>query len=188
MKLRIILPLAVCVFAALAMISQVGVSQTDEKDLKKLLSQLADARLKLAQTDLNLSLDENKRVPGVVAEVTIARMQLAVAHAEARAKMAQGKPEEFSIALLKPSAELAVKFLEIRTQKLEAAAAQTGDIIATIGAKKARAELEVAKAELATLGAMEGQPMALQVQWQLNQLSAAVDSLNSRVTVLEDKR
>lgn len=192
MKLRYLIGVVGLTLLVVATMSQVGQSQTEEKtnndELKKVLIQLSEARLKQAETELNISLDDNKRVPGVVAEVTIARMQLAVANAQARLKMTQGKPEEFSIALLKPSAELAVKLLEARTAKLEDAAARTGDNIAIVGAKRSRALLDVAKAELQSLIALEGQPLEVQVQWQLNNLSAAIDSLGSRVAVLEDKR
>ena len=157
-------------------------------ELQQSLVQLAEARLKLAETELQIAQADNKRVPGVVAEVVVARLELGAAKAKARLAIAQQKPGEYSLEVLVPSAELTVQLLTARAKKLDEIAARTGDQIAINEAQRTRAQLEVAKLELVSLKGMKGRPQSEQLQFQIEQMGATLDSINSRVTVLEDRR
>ncbi len=160
--------------------------KTDE--LQQTLVQLADARLKLAETSLQLAQADNKRVPGVISDVILARMQQGVANAQARVTSAKQKANDFSLEVLVPSAELEVESLTTRLKALDELVARSDDQIVANHAQTVRGQLEVAKLELASLKLMKGRSLNEQVQWQLNELSSAVDSLTTRVIVLENDR
>lgn len=157
-------------------------------ELQQTLVQLADARLKLAETSLQLAQADNKRVPGVISDVILARMQQGVANAQARVTSAKQKTNDFSLEVLVPSAELEVEFLTTRLKTLDELVARSDDQIVANHAQTVRGQLEVAKLELASLKLMKGRSLNEQVQWQLNELSSAVDSLTTRVIVLENDR
>lgn len=159
-----------------------------EQDRTALLVKLAEARLALATTELSMTEAQNKAVPGVTNAVTVEQMRLAVVNAQASLDAARKQGGQYSLAMLRPGLESAVKTLTARTEREEALAASTADPMVINSAKMSRARLEVAKAELASLDAVASAPMDAQIQWQLERLSTAIDRLMVRVTVLEDKR
>lgn len=190
MNNRIVVALA---FVLLALAGRCPVCAQDKEltkpaakmDFRELQIQLANARLQLAEIELKVAVENNRRVVGLVPLVVIESLEMSLAKAKAQLATAQGNEADIREALA-ASADVTVKVARDRLQRLTELAKRS-DVPSS---ELARAQLRVSIAELEreSVNSLLAQPMEQQLRWQVDRINTLIDGLSDRVIVLEDKR
>lgn len=161
----------------------------DEGTQTNLLVRSADARLRLAQADLEIALERNRQVPGNVsdmdlkrlkANIRVARQQLAVTR-----QISHGSAYPNQLVAAKSAAEMA-------HQEYHSALKANKDLPGTIpmpliNRMKIKAELANIRVELWKDPGDYIPSMMHEMQWQIDRLTEQVIELSERVEAQEKK-
>jgi hypothetical protein len=144
----------------------------------------AQARLKLAQLDLQKVLELNKRSPGVVPEAAVEPLEQAVAISEAQLEAARRGKGASLREVFVCRAEAALKAAKAKAAAIEALRAKEGAGLGSAEVERARLGVEVARSDLARARAASEQPTLEEVQWNLLDIYTDVLKLRSQVATL----
>jgi hypothetical protein len=144
----------------------------------------ARAYLQLAQADLQIAVEENKKVPGTYPEAAIEPLRRVVAIAEEQLKHALGESAHDLHSVHIRQAEAAVAEAESDLQRTLAANRRLPGLVDPTQLHRAHLRVEVAKLALAKARAVNAHNLPEHMQWQLEELRMELLQLQSQVQKL----
>ncbi len=186
-SVSILFVLVLCVTGSI--LAQNEQQPIDERKHDNLLIRLADARLRLAQADLDHALDRNRQVPGNVSNlelkklktnIEVAKKQLAVSK-----ELSYGTAYPNQLVAAQAAAELAEQALRSSLKSNEAI---PGTIpLSLVNRRKINVELTKIRVELWKDPGAYIPSMMHEMQWQIDRLTEQVIELNQRFDTVEDQ-
>lgn len=186
MTKRFALPvmLAPC-FVAVTFLSVLFARDDVSSNWKTLETRCAQANLELAQARLAMAQHENQADAGSVPAETMDSLQAGVRLAQDRLLQLAASGDVHPYAPQIKAAEAALQGLEENHKKSLEANRLQARAVSALALRQEQAEIEVAKARLAALGALAQQPPEVRVQWEIRQLQDEVRALWAR-PLIED--
>jgi hypothetical protein len=177
---------ALLVFAVLSC-GSIAWSQDDtDNDFKAVQVKLAETRVAMAELELKVAVQTNRKTPGLIPTVVIETLELSLARAKAQAAAAKGDGKATQAAL-EASADANVQIAKIRLKRLEDARVRSGEVDDSV-IERAKLVVEIAELERASLLHLHQLPVEQQLRWQIERINASIDGISDRVIVLEDRR
>lgn len=155
----------------------------DNPSRDRILSlQFAQANLNLAQIELQIALEDNRKVAGTVPDILIERLRMNVTVAAAQVEQALGPSTPGAMNVHLRYAEERARVARLDFQKAEAARKKQPESITDLQFERLRLEANVASLRLAIWRNPIFLPSLLdQMQWQIDRLGDEIIELHKRV-------
>lgn len=177
--------MASCILVGTLLNQLFAVDPPKSNTWKTLERAYAQANVELAQARLAQAESENKAAPNSVSDTTIEELEAGVQLTQDRVKQldSNGNTATFGPQIIAASDE--VQALEDDYNEAVKANSASPGAVPGPEIARAKAEIAVAKARLASLKALAQQPLEVRVQWQISQLQDEVRALWAR-PLIED--
>ena len=177
--------MASCILAGMLLNQLFAVDPPKSNNWKALERAYAQANVELAQARLAQAQSENKAAPNSVSDTTLEELEGGVQLTQDRLTQldSNGSTATFGPPIIAASDE--VKALEDDYNEAVKANEASPGAVPGPELARAKAEIAVAKARLASLKALAQQPPEVRIQWQISQLQDEVRALWAR-PLIED--
>lgn len=186
MTKRIAIPLllANCVFAV-ACFSNISARDEAPSNWEAVEKIYSEANLELAKARLAMAESQNKAVAGTVSKATLDELQSGVRIAQDSLKQLLVNHKANALSPQIAAAEGALQALEANYSESIKANEQQAGAVGEVELRREQAEINVAKARIATLRALGQQPPEVRIEWQIRMIHDDIRSLWAR-PLIED--
>jgi hypothetical protein len=157
----------------------------DSNNWKSLEHNYAVANLQLAEARLAQATSQNKTVPDSVSSEMIRELKAGVQLAQGRIKLLDSAARENPYGPQIRATEDTLAAMQSNFDEANKANKIQADSVPEVQLRRAQASIDVAKARLAALKALDQQPPEVRIQWEIGQLQDQIRALWAR-PLIED--